>query len=240
MKDLGDFNNKPLLDGILGSLGQALQLDFASVHHTDEHTVRVAIISAGIASCIGRPSKESITIGLAGYYHDLGKTNREIRALVKSPRQLSEEELLRVRRVHTDAGGLLIYTELSGWYDRETVWHLSAGAFLHHHMYSGEEVSETAASCLYPGSPQPLRLSGKDIPLAARIVAVADVFDAITGGNEGVTRPYQDRAFSFEEAISVVAGHSGNLLDPEIVSVLDTYVRYRLPIRPRQFLENRA
>ncbi|MDR1359241.1 MAG: hypothetical protein LBJ48_07840, partial [Coriobacteriales bacterium] len=61
----------------------------------------------------------------------------------------------------------------------------------------------------YPGG-----IAGEDIPLCARITAIADVFDALTS-----TRPYK-RAFSAQEAFAIIYGDSGTHFDPYLVEVL--------------------
>ncbi len=60
----------------------------------------------------------------------------------------------------------------------------------------------------------PLGLSGEDIPLSARIVALTDVFDALTS-----ERPYK-KAFTFDEAISIIDKDAGTHIDKKIVSIL--------------------
>ena len=64
----------------------------------------------------------------------------------------------------------------------------------------------------FDGSGYPRGISGEDIPLAGRIVAMADVFDALTS-----KRPYKE-AFSIETALSIIEGDMKNSFDPEVVS----------------------
>lgn len=64
----------------------------------------------------------------------------------------------------------------------------------------------------WDGSGYPAGLRGTDIPLAARIVAIADVFDALTS-----VRPYR-RAWSVDEALAHIAAQAGSHFDPELVS----------------------
>ena len=66
----------------------------------------------------------------------------------------------------------------------------------------------------YDGSGYPDALKGEEIPLAARIVAIADVFDALTS-----ERPYKE-AFSYEASLEIIKNGSGQHFDPVIVSVL--------------------
>ena len=67
----------------------------------------------------------------------------------------------------------------------------------------------------YDGSGYPYGLEGKDIPLAGRIAAAADVFDALTS-----KRPYKE-AFSFEKSISILIENSGSHFDPDIIEALE-------------------
>jgi HD-GYP domain-containing protein (c-di-GMP phosphodiesterase class II) len=64
---------------------------------------------------------------------------------------------------------------------------------------------------MYDGSGYPAGLCGKEIPLGARIFAVADTYDAMTS-----TRPYRD-ALSHQEALEEIVAHAGTQFDPEVV-----------------------
>jgi putative two-component system response regulator len=77
----------------------------------------------------------------------------------------------------------------------------------------------------WDGSGYPLGLRGEEIPLAARIVAVADVFDALTS-----ERPYK-RAWSVEEARSFIESESGKHFDPALVTQFNTVLADMLKIR---------
>ncbi len=66
----------------------------------------------------------------------------------------------------------------------------------------------------YDGSGYPKGLVGKKIPISARIVAIADVFDALTS-----KRPYKE-AWSVEKAIEYIEGEAGKHFDPELVKLL--------------------
>lgn len=66
----------------------------------------------------------------------------------------------------------------------------------------------------YDGNGYPAGIAGTDIPIEARIVTLADVFDALIS-----PRPYK-RAWQIEEALAYIEGQSGKLLDPDCVKVL--------------------
>ena len=71
----------------------------------------------------------------------------------------------------------------------------------------------------WDGSGYPLRLSGKDIPLLARIFAVVDVFDALTSD-----RPYRDR-MPVQDALEYIESQAGIQFDPEVVEKFSQLIR---------------
>ncbi len=71
----------------------------------------------------------------------------------------------------------------------------------------------------YDGKGYPAGLEGEDIPVEARVVAVADVYDALT-----TDRPYRD-AYEPEKALEILRSMSGNVLDPEIVAIFEPLIR---------------
>ena len=66
----------------------------------------------------------------------------------------------------------------------------------------------------FDGSGYPYGLKGQDIPLSARIVAVADVFDALTS-----VRPYKE-AWTIDKALEYISNESGKHFDPELVTIM--------------------
>jgi HD-GYP domain-containing protein (c-di-GMP phosphodiesterase class II) len=71
----------------------------------------------------------------------------------------------------------------------------------------------------WDGSGYPVGLKGKDIPLVARIFAVADVFDALTSN-----RPYREK-ISLDEALEYIKEQSGTLFDPDLVQLFEKLYR---------------
>ena len=131
--------------------------------------------------------------------HDIGKVWVKDIVLLKTGR-LSEEEFKHMKQ-HTTKGGDIIRD-----IERQvgTPAYLELGrkiAYSHHEKWDGS------------GYPEGLR--GKDIPLSARIVAVADVYDALTS-----KRPYK-KAFSHEKAVSIISEGRGSHFDPELT---DTFL----------------
>jgi len=154
------------------------------------HIIRMARYSRLIASAIGLGSDEVETIELAAPLHDIGKIGIPDQILLK-PGRLTEEEAVEMRR-HPLIGYEIIKNSPSSY--------LRMGALIalgHHEKYDGS------------GYPQ--GLVGDHIPLAARIVAVADVFDALTS-----LRPYK-KPWSLEDAYAYLINQRGLNFDPRLV-----------------------
>jgi putative two-component system response regulator len=158
---------------------------------TGEHTLRVARYSRMIAERLGLPPEQCRSIYLASPLHDVGKVAVPDGILLK-PGRLDPDEMAKVR-THTTVG-----EEILGGSTCELIKLSSEIAGGHHERWDGNGY--------------PRRLSGEDIPLSARIVAVADVFDALT-----TERPYKT-AMSFDEAASYLRDESGKHFDPACVA----------------------
>ncbi len=160
---------------------------------TSANLERVAHIAGLIAEELGLFEDEVRMIELAAPLHDIGKIAIPDALLLK-PGPLSVEETA-VMRQHPQIG----YDLLSGSQNRFI--QLSAKIALRHQER-------------WDGSGYPDGLSGETIPLEARIVAVADVFDALIS-----ERPYK-RAWSLQEAMDYMRDNSGVLFDPRCVDAL--------------------
>lgn len=168
---------------------------------TASHVARVAHYSKLLGKRFGLGEEEQEILFYAAPLHDIGKVGIEDAVLLK-PGKLSEEEFERMK-IHSSVG----YEILA---DAENPF-LRAGAVIarsHHEKYNGT------------GYPQ--GLSGEEIPLYGRIVAIADVFDALTS-----IRPYK-RAWSFEEAMELIKSERGEHFDPVLV---DLFVESEAEIR---------
>ncbi|HEX8752678.1 MAG TPA: HD-GYP domain-containing protein [Solirubrobacterales bacterium] len=152
------------------------------------HSQRVPSQAAAIARELGLPEEEVTRIHHAGLLHDIGKTFTPKTILDKAS-ALSPEEMSVVKR-HAEVGALMV-RPLGDPALTEIV--------LHHH----ERLD---------GGGYPAGLRGEEIPLGARLVAVADTFDALTS-----TRPYRG-AHTEAEALAVLEEVSGSQLDPVAVS----------------------
>lgn len=151
------------------------------------HSARVTGLAEALARLIGwrRPQLEALRLG--GSLHDVGKIAVDARILRK-PGPLTQEELAQIRR-HPVAGARLI----------EGVVDLRAAQpyVLHHH--------ERWDGCGYPE-----RRAGDGIPLEARVLCIADAFDAMTS-----TRAYRP-ALSIDGALAEVERCAGSQFDPRL------------------------
>lgn len=160
---------------------------------TSAYLERMAHIAGLIAEGLGMPEDEVRLIELSAPLHDMGKIAIPDEVLLK-PGPLDEHQLSIMRR-HPQIGHEL----LSGSQNR----FIQAGATIalrHHERFDGSG---------YPDG-----LSGAQIPIEARIVAVADVFDALIS-----PRPYK-APWSFESALDFLVEQSGKLFDPQCVQAL--------------------
>ncbi len=154
------------------------------------HIIRMARYSRLIASASGLAGDLVETIELAAPLHDIGKIGIPDHILLK-PGRLTEEEAIEMRR-HPQLGYEIIRDSPSSY--------LRMGALIalgHHEKYDGS------------GYPQ--KLVGDHIPLVARIVAVADVFDALMS-----LRPYK-KPWALEDAYAYLENQRGLHFDPRLV-----------------------
>ncbi len=164
---------------------------------TGEHTRRVGEIARGIGLVLGLSEEDAETIRRAAPLHDLGKIGIPDTILLK-PGQLSPNEY-KVMRRHTLIGAKILTGS-----DVPLLHTSSAIALTHHERWDGT------------GYPEGMQ--GPDIPLVGRIVAVADVFDALTH-----TRPYKD-AWPVERAMEELAAQAGKQFDPAVVEAFTYYL----------------
>ncbi|OOZ38296.1 hypothetical protein BOW53_16015 [Solemya pervernicosa gill symbiont] len=175
---------------------------------TGDHLVRMALYSAKVAEELGSEGPYQSEIS-ADYVrdlhrfapmHDIGKVGIEDGILLK-PGRLDAEERTEMER-HPVIGGEVL---------RGCEAQMCA---VGHSMFKiGIEIAEGHHE-RFDGQGYPNGVAGETIPLSARIVAVADVFDALTS-----RRPYKD-AWSVERALSVIDEESGQHFDPEVVKAL--------------------
>lgn len=136
----------------------------------------------------------------AAALHDIGKIAVSDTILLK-PGRLTPEEFDKMK-IHTTKGGELV-KEFFTHFKEEHFYEDAYDIAMYHHEK-------------WDGTGYPTGLKGEEIPLAARIMAVADVFDALTS-----KRVYKD-AMSPEEAFDIIFKEAGTHFDPELVEVLRT------------------
>lgn len=161
---------------------------------TAGHCERVAGNALRIGRAMNLPESKLRNLYWAGMLHDLGKLAVP-EAILQKPGPLTEEEFEVVKR-HSQVGAEFL-TGLARHYEP-----LAEGVRGHHERWDGT------------GYPE--QLSGTDIPLIARIVAVADVFEAVTSH-----RPYH-APMEVDEARQLIVDGSGTHFDPEVVAAFMT------------------
>ena len=175
---------------VLRRLAAALE---ATDPQTHRHTQRVTRHAEMIARRMGLPSQQVASVRAAAALHDVGKINTP-RSILEKPGVLSDDERAVIERHAIDGAEMV---SASG--DRELT------AIVRHHH---ERVDGTG----YPDG-----LEGEEIPLGARIIAVADTFDALTS-----SRSYR-LACTHKTAVDVLATKSGTQLDADAAAAFLSY-----------------
>ncbi|MDB5800187.1 MAG: two-component system response regulator [Rhodocyclales bacterium] len=157
---------------------------------TGAHIVRMARYSVLIARCVGMSQHEQDTLLMAAPMHDVGKLGTPDYILLKRGKLTPDE--LEIMRQHAQIGHEILKDSSS------PVLKMAAQIAVSHHEK-------------YDGSGYPNGLVGKQIPLVGRIVAVADVFDALTS-----QRPYKP-AWSLEHARNFLLQGRGSHFDPRCI-----------------------
>lgn len=162
---------------------------------TYKHSQQVAVISYLIALAMGLNTKQADIIHISGHLHDIGKIGIPDNILKKQG-QFTDEDWKWMKR-HTEIGAKIVAPVKVFKSSNGGVWEI----ILHHHER-------------FDGSGYPARLEGKDIPIGARIIAVADTLSALIQD-----RRYRARR-DFEDAVEEIIKNSGAQFDPAIVKVL--------------------
>jgi|GEM_PF-668954 len=161
----------------------------AKDEYTEGHSTRVAIITEGIASAMNLPPKEITEFVSAARCHDIGKIGVPDSILLKAG-QLTKEEFEQIQAHPAESARILtpIFKEMPGVIE----------AVHHHHER-------------FDGNGYPSGLKGHQIPLGARIIAIADAYDAMTSN-----RVYR-KARSSKVAIEDIIACSGKQFCPNVV-----------------------
>jgi HD-GYP domain-containing protein (c-di-GMP phosphodiesterase class II) len=160
--------------------------------YTGKHAERVAAYGLEIARAVGMRLADAPEIEFGFLLHDVGKVAIPDAILFKTSR-LNEEEYALMSR-HPDIGFEIL----------RSIEFLGDGKLVvrHHHER-------------WDGRGYPAGLAGEDIPLAARVFAVADALDALT-----TDRPYRP-AWDFEDARSELRAHAGTQFDPGVIEAFE-------------------
>lgn len=161
--------------------------------YTFFHSVNVAVISLIMGIAKGYSQKNLFELGLGALLHDIGKLGID-RAIVEKPGQLDDEEFKKIKE-HPEKG----FSFLRESFEYDVPVRSRAVVLQHHEKYDGT------------GYPQGLKKD--EIHPFARLVAVADVYDAMTSD-----RPYR-KALPPHEVIEFIMGSAGTHFDPDAVSV---------------------
>ncbi len=189
------FNNakiyadlKELLFGIIRALTAAID---AKDPYTCGHSERVARIAVRLAEEMGVPPQKRSDLYLAGLLHDIGKIGIDDDVLKKTG-PLNPEEYRKIQS-HVEIGVTILN-------DLRKLHHILPGVRHHHESHDGTG---------YPDN-----LSGEEIPLEARILAVADSFDAMSSN-----RPYRRRLTPMQ-INEILRKGSGVQWDPQVIDAL--------------------
>jgi putative nucleotidyltransferase with HDIG domain len=158
--------------------------------YTSGHSDRVARYAEAIAKEMGVTGQDLEHIGVAGYLHDIGKITVD-RAIINNPHPLTEKEFAELTK-HVTTGFEILSNIRHPW---DEIAYMTK---CHHEKVDGT------------GYPQGLR--GDEIPLGARIVTLADSFDAMM-----TDRPYRSR-LSLDETLSDFRRQTGKQFDGEVVA----------------------
>lgn len=170
-------------------------------NETGKHVARVGNFSKLLGLASGFLESQAELLMYASMMHDTGKIGVPDHILLK-PGKLTVEEFEVIKK-HPEIGA-----EIIGDHDAEVLKMAKQVALTHHEKWNGQG---------YPHG-----LGGTDIPIVGRIVAIADVFDALTS-----VRPYKT-AWPVEKALELIEKEAGQHFDPELVRLflgMETEVR---------------
>lgn len=195
---------------------------------TGSHILRVAQCARKLAICMGLSNEFADTILFAAPLHDIGKIGIPDSILLKPGRLTASER--QIMQLHCDVGARILsdtdelthefrkfdhIADLMSVTESDPILVMARQIAQYHHEW-------------WNGGGYPQRLSGEDIPLAARIVAVADVFDALIS-----ERPYK-QACTTSFAVAELISLSGVQFDPQVIETfLEHFDRHSLASQTR-------
>jgi diguanylate cyclase (GGDEF)-like protein len=187
--------------GMLSTIYALASTVDARDHHTYGHSQRVSNYAASLGEALGLPPENISILHTTALLHDIGKIGISDEVLNK-PEHLSEQEWKPV--YSHPMLGVSILRHIDG------MAACLPGIQYHHERYDG--------------TGYPTGLQGNNIPLEARIIAIADAFEAMTS-----PRPYRQRTLSYEEALEELSHHKNTQFDAELVEVFVDTMRKNIP-----------
>lgn len=182
---------------------ELLQLMVASIEardpYTSGHSQRVSLYASAIARALGLGGRQVERIETAALLHDVGKIYEEFAPILRKPGRLTDDEF-ETMKTHSAKSAALV-GKVSNFAD------LVPMVLSHHEAWDGRG---------YPHG-----LSGSDIPLGARVIAIADTIDAMSS-----SRPYR-RAMTSDEVRNELLRESGHQFDPVMCRRLLNDVTWR-------------
>ncbi|MEO5362127.1 MAG: response regulator [Magnetococcus sp. DMHC-8] len=188
---------------IIHKLGRAAEF---KDNETGLHVVRMSHYAKILGMGAGLGATEAQTLFDAAPMHDIGKIGIPDNILLK-PGRLTDTEFAIIRQ-HPQMGADII-----GSHESELLQMACLIAYTHHEKWDG--------------TGYPRGLAGEAIPLVGRIVAIADVFDALVSD-----RPYK-AAWTIDAAVALVGQEAGKHFDPRLVAIFNTVLPELLTIKQR-------
>ena len=159
-------------------------------HYTGEHVEKTLLVAEEIAKALAIPDEEIERIRQAAILHDIGKIGISEKILLKTSK-LSRQEYAEIKK-HPLIGAEIVRPI-------QYLQNVIPLFYYHHERWDGKGY--------------PIGLKGEDIPLGARIVALADVYQALSSD-----RPYR-KAYSDEQVLKIIKSSAGTQFDPRIVNI---------------------
>ncbi|MGR3179708.1 MAG: HD-GYP domain-containing protein [Candidatus Anammoxibacter sp.] len=184
--------NKQLEEAYMDTIHRLVLASEFKDEDTGDHIIRMSRYSALVAEKLGLPDKEIKDILCAASMHDVGKIGIPDNILMK-PGKLTDEEFA-IMKTHASIGANILANAKA-----EIIQVAQKIAVSHHEKWNGKG---------YPSGH-----TGCDIPIAGRIVSIADTFDALTS-----KRPYKD-PYPIEVALDIIRKEHEQQFDPDIVDV---------------------
>ncbi|MCL1058892.1 response regulator [Shewanella gelidimarina] len=179
---------------VIQKLGRAAEY---KDNETGMHVIRMSHYTHILAKAAGMCEADADMLMAAAPMHDIGKIGIND-AILRKPGKLTAEEFIEMKK-HAQIGA-----EIIGDNESELLQMAKIVAISHHEKWNGAG---------YPNG-----LKGEDIPRIGRIVAIADVFDALTS-----ERPYK-RAWTVEDAVSLLQQEAGEHFDPQLVPLFIEHI----------------